>query len=107
MCVCAVLFRPTERDTSQSKDDRQEDDCEWTVTLQPHTESVDAVMALPLVQPLTLDLGQQPIVGSLSSDASSQADSSTPPSSVPQVITRTIQIYTTGVALLQALTSFM
>lgn len=106
MCVCAVLFRPTERDSSQSKDDHQEDDCEWTVTLQPHTEGVDAVMALPLVQPLTLDLGQQPIAGSLSSDASSQADSSTPPSSVPQVITH-IVTYTTGAALLQALIYFM
>lgn len=79
-----VLFRPTDQDTSQTKDDHQEDDCEWTVTLQPHIENVDAVMALPLVQPLTLDLGQQPIAGSLSSDGSRQTDSSTPPS-VPQV----------------------
>ncbi|XP_044072292.1 uncharacterized protein si:ch211-67e16.4 [Siniperca chuatsi] len=80
-----VLFCSTERDTAQSKDDDQEDDCEWTITLQPHTEGVDAVVAPPPVQALTLDLGQQSAAGTLSPDGSTQADSSTLPSSAPQV----------------------
>ncbi|XP_073329458.1 uncharacterized protein [Pagrus major] len=81
-----VLFCPTERDTAQSKDDDQEDDdCEWTITLQPQIEGVDTVEAPPPVQALTLDPGQQPGAGSLFPEGSPQADSSTLPSSVPQV----------------------
>ncbi|XP_038577236.1 uncharacterized protein si:ch211-67e16.4 isoform X2 [Micropterus salmoides] len=80
-----VLFCSTDQDTAQRKDDDQEDDCEWTITLQPQTESVDAVMAPPPVQALTVDLGQQSAADSLSPNCSTQADSSTVPSSVSQV----------------------
>lgn len=76
---------PTERDTAQSNDDHQEDDCEWTITLQPHIAGVDADIAPPPVQALSLDPGQQPVARSLSPDGSPQADSSTLPSSAPQV----------------------
>ncbi|XP_076602421.1 uncharacterized protein LOC143330102 [Chaetodon auriga] len=80
-----VLFCPSEQDTVQNKHDNQEDDCEWTVTLQPHAEGVDAVTAPHLVQALTLDLGEHPVAGPLSADGSPEADSSTLPSSAPQV----------------------
>lgn len=83
--VCAVLFCPTERDTAQSKDDDQEDDCEWTITLQPHAEGVDAVVAPP--QALSLDPGPQSATGCPSPEGSTQADSSNLPSSAPQVTT--------------------
>ncbi|XP_070771159.1 uncharacterized protein [Enoplosus armatus] len=79
-----VLFCPTERDAAQSKDDDQEDDCEWTISLQPHTDGVDPVADPPPVQALTLDQGPQ-AAGSMSPDGSTQADSSTLPSSDPQV----------------------
>lgn len=80
-----VLFCPTEQVIAQSKDDDQEEDCEWTITLQPHTEGVDPVVAPSPVQTLTLDPGQQPVAGLFSPDGSLQADSSTLPSSAPQV----------------------
>ncbi|XP_042350084.1 uncharacterized protein si:ch211-67e16.4 isoform X2 [Plectropomus leopardus] len=80
-----VLFCPAEQDTAQSKDDDQDDDCEWTITLQPHTESVDAAMVPPVELALTLDPGQQSAASSMSPDGSTQADSSTLPSSAPQV----------------------
>ncbi|XP_070831832.1 uncharacterized protein [Chaetodon trifascialis] len=76
-----VLFCPSEQD----KHDNQEDDCEWTVTLQPHAEGVEAVTAPHPVQTLTLDLGEHPVAGSLSADGSPEAVSSTLPSSAPQV----------------------
>lgn len=91
--VCAVLFCPSEQDTAQSKDDDQEDDCEWTITLQPHIEGVDAIAAPPPVQALTLDLGQQLADGSQSPGGSTQADSSTLPSCAPEVTTH-MQSYT-------------
>ncbi|KAK9537258.1 hypothetical protein VZT92_004891 [Zoarces viviparus] len=78
----AVFFCPAERDTAQSK--AEEDDCEWTITLPPHTEGVDAVSAPP-VRALTLDPGQQSAAGSWSPDGSTQADSSTLRHSAPQV----------------------
>ncbi|XP_028447245.1 uncharacterized protein si:ch211-67e16.4 [Perca flavescens] len=79
----SILFCPAEQDTAQSKD--QEDDCEWTVTLQPHTEGVDAAEVPPTVQALTLDPSQQSAAGPLSPYGSTQADSSTLTSSAPQV----------------------
>ncbi|XP_031729853.1 uncharacterized protein LOC116398017 [Anarrhichthys ocellatus] len=88
----AVFFCPAERDTAQSK--AEEDDCEWTITLPPHTEGVDAVQAPPVQAPpvrappvraLTLDPGQQSAAGSWSPDGSTQADSSTLLHSAPQV----------------------
>ncbi|XP_068590303.1 pinin [Cebidichthys violaceus] len=78
----AVLFCPAERDTAQSKD--EEDDCEWTVSLPPHTEGVDAASAPP-VRTLSLDPGQQSAAGSRSTDGSTQADSSTLLHSAAQV----------------------
>ncbi|XP_075967108.1 uncharacterized protein LOC142970634 [Anarhichas minor] len=93
----AVFFCPAERDTAQSK--AEEDDCEWTITLPPHTEGVDTVSAPPVQAPpvrappvrappvraLTLDPGQQSAAGSWSPDGSTQADSSTLLHSAPQV----------------------
>ncbi|KAL7385601.1 hypothetical protein ABVT39_024934 [Epinephelus coioides] len=78
-----VLFCPAEQDTAQSKDEDQEDDCEWTITLQPHTGDVDDVVVPAPVQTLTLDPGQQSAAGFASPDGSTQADSSTLPSSAP------------------------
>lgn len=84
--VCAVLFCPTEQDKAQCKDDDQEDDdCEWTISLQPQIEGVDTVEAPSPVQAQTLDPGQQPGAGSLFPEGSPQADSSTLHSSAPQV----------------------
>ncbi|XP_051259580.1 uncharacterized protein si:ch211-67e16.4 isoform X2 [Dicentrarchus labrax] len=72
--------------TAQSKDDDQQGDCEWAVTLQPHAEGTDAVPTPPAFEVLTLDPGeQQPVACSLTPDVSPQADSSTLPSSAPQV----------------------
>ncbi|XP_018516204.1 uncharacterized protein si:ch211-67e16.4 isoform X2 [Lates calcarifer] len=48
-------------------------------------ESMDAVVAPPPVQALTLDPGRQSVAGPMSPDGSIQADSSTLPSSAPQV----------------------
>ncbi|XP_040004549.1 uncharacterized protein si:ch211-67e16.4 isoform X2 [Xiphias gladius] len=59
-----VLFCPSERDT---------------------VESVNTAVAPPSVQALTLDPGQQLAAGPLSPDGSNQADSSTLPSTAPQV----------------------
>ncbi|XP_010746040.3 uncharacterized protein si:ch211-67e16.4 isoform X1 [Larimichthys crocea] len=83
-----VLFCPTEQDTAQSsKDDSQEeDDCEWTISVQPHAEDVDAVVTSPPVKAPTVDPGQQPLADSLSPDGSPQADSSTLPSSASQQV---------------------
>nr|XP_046260387.1 uncharacterized protein si:ch211-67e16.4 isoform X2 [Scatophagus argus] len=80
-----VLYCPTEEDTAQSKENVQEDDCEWTITLQPHTEGVEAVVAPPPVHAMTVDVRQQPVAGSLSLDGSSEDRSSTLPSSDPKV----------------------
>lgn len=84
--VCAVLFCPTERDEAQNKeDDQEDDDCEWTISLQPQIEAVDTIEAPPPVQAQTLDPCQQPGAGLLFLEGSPQADSSTLPSSAPQV----------------------
>ncbi|KAK2905696.1 uncharacterized protein si:ch211-67e16.4 [Channa argus] len=79
-----VSFCATEPDTAKSKDEDQ-DDCEWTIALQPHTEVMDTVGAPPLVDNLNLDPGQQPAAGSLSLDGSTRADNSTLPSTAPQI----------------------
>ncbi|XP_049904592.1 uncharacterized protein si:ch211-67e16.4 isoform X2 [Epinephelus moara] len=79
------LDSSTEQDTAQSKDEDQEDDCEWTITLQPHTGDVDDVVVPAPVQTLTLDPGQQSAAGFASPDGSTQADSSTLPSAPLQV----------------------
>ncbi|KAG8000870.1 hypothetical protein GBF38_018142 [Nibea albiflora] len=83
-----VLFCPKEQDIAQSsKDDSpEEDDCEWTITLQPHTEDMDAVVTPPPVKAPTVDPGQQPVDDSLSPDGAPQADSSTLPSSASQQV---------------------
>lgn len=84
--VCAVLFCPTERDEAQNKgDDQEEDDCEWTISLQPQMEVMETIEAPLPVQAQTLDPCQQPDAGSLFPEGSPQADSSTLPSSAPQV----------------------
>ncbi|XP_054870949.1 uncharacterized protein si:ch211-67e16.4 [Amphiprion ocellaris] len=73
----SVLFCPA--DPVESKDVDLDDECDWTITLQPQTEAVDAVVAPPPVHTPTLDGGQQ------SPDRLTQADSSTLPSTGPQV----------------------
>ncbi|XP_041806188.1 uncharacterized protein si:ch211-67e16.4 [Chelmon rostratus] len=80
-----VLFCPSEQDTVQSKYDDQEDDCEWTITLQHHAEGADAATDAHPVQALTLGPGEQPVAGLLSADGSPEADSSTLLYSAPQV----------------------
>ncbi|CAK6967622.1 myb-like protein Q [Scomber scombrus] len=76
----------TEQDISASKNEEQEDDCEWTIAVQTHTESMDAVVdPPPHVKAPTLETGQQSDAGSLSPDGSTQADSSTLPFSNLQV----------------------
>lgn len=105
--VCAVLFCPSEQDTVQSKYDDQEDDCEWTITLQHHAEGADAATDAHPVQALTLGPGEQPVAGLLSADGSPEADSSTLLYSAPQVTTHTIHTHPTEVALLCALTSLV
>lgn len=77
----SVFFCPA--DPAQSKDVDLDDECEWTITLQPQTEAVDAAVAPPPVQTPTSDGGQQ--AGSASPDRLTQADSSTLPSAGPQV----------------------
>ncbi|XP_008284176.1 pinin-like [Stegastes partitus] len=72
-------------DPVQGTDVDLDDECEWTITLQPQTEAVDAAVAPPPVQPPTLDEGQQSAAGSVSPDRPTQADSSTLPSTAPQV----------------------
>lgn len=86
-----VLFCPAEQDTAQSKDEDQEDDCEWTITLQPHTGDVDDVVVPAPVQTLTLDPGQQSVAGFASPNGSTQADSSTLPSSAPLQVKQEVQ----------------
>ncbi|XP_034534957.1 uncharacterized protein si:ch211-67e16.4 isoform X2 [Notolabrus celidotus] len=73
-----VLFSPVEQEATQSPDDDQEEDCEWSIATEPHTDAVDSVEDPPQVQTLTLDSGQP-------SESSIQADCSTPHSSAPQV----------------------
>lgn len=86
VCGCAVFLCPVEQHTAQRKDDDpEEEDCEWTFSLQPHTEAVDAVVAPPPSQAVTADVGQVPVAGTVSADGSPQDDSSKLPSSVPQV----------------------
>lgn len=89
MSLSAVLFCPTEPDTAKNMDNQ--DDCEWTITLQPHSEGVDTSVAPPHVESLNLVPGQQPEDGSLFPDSATQADSSLLPPSAPQVTTH---IYT-------------
>ncbi|KAF7642744.1 hypothetical protein LDENG_00251600 [Lucifuga dentata] len=73
----------TERDATQSRED--EDDCEWTVTLQRHTEAVDTDLTPPSVQSPPPEQSHQSGSVPLSPGSSTQADSSRVPSAVPQV----------------------
>ncbi|XP_033984874.1 uncharacterized protein si:ch211-67e16.4 isoform X2 [Trematomus bernacchii] len=75
----STVFFPVERHVAHSKD--QENDCKWTVTLQPHSEGGDAHLVPPPVQALE----QQSAAGSPSPHVSTQADSSTLHSSASQV----------------------
>nr|XP_040056797.1 uncharacterized protein si:ch211-67e16.4 isoform X1 [Gasterosteus aculeatus aculeatus]XP_040056798.1 uncharacterized protein si:ch211-67e16.4 isoform X1 [Gasterosteus aculeatus aculeatus] len=77
-----ALFCPAERDTAQSNE--QKGDSKWSFHLPPHAEGSDAA-ATPPVRPVSLDPGQHSANGSPSHDGSAQADSSTLPSSAPQV----------------------
>lgn len=85
MPLFSVLFCPTEPDAAKSRDNQ--DDCEWTITLQPHMEGVDTAVAPPPVETFTLGSGQLSAAGSLFPDGATQADSSTLPPSDPQVTT--------------------
>ncbi|XP_074551230.1 uncharacterized protein LOC141808498 isoform X2 [Halichoeres trimaculatus] len=79
------LFCPMEQEAAQSQEDSQGEDCQWTIALEPQTETVDTVSDPLHVQTLTLDLGHQTSPVSLSPEGSTLADSSTVPSSAPQV----------------------
>ncbi|KAJ4921167.1 hypothetical protein JOQ06_022275, partial [Pogonophryne albipinna] len=67
----STVFFPVERHVAHSQD--QENDCKWSVTLQPHSEGGDAHLVPPPVQALE----QQSAAGSPSPHVSTQADSST------------------------------
>ncbi|KAM9851393.1 uncharacterized protein ACBR49_006679 isoform 2-T2 [Aulostomus maculatus] len=71
------LDSSTEQDIALSKDEEREDDCEWTITVQPHTECMEPVMAPPPAQALTHELGQQSAADSLFPDVSAPVDTST------------------------------
>ncbi|XP_072253676.1 uncharacterized protein [Leuresthes tenuis] len=83
--ACTVLFCPTQRDAAQRKDDNQEDECKWSVTVRAPTVSMDAAVAPPPFQPLGVDAGQHSASVSLSPRVSTQADSSMLPSSALEV----------------------
>ncbi|XP_037344027.2 uncharacterized protein si:ch211-67e16.4 [Pungitius pungitius] len=74
-----ALFCPAERDAARSID--QEGDGKWTFHLAPPAPGRDAAAA----PPVSLDPEQRSADGSPSHDGSAQADSSTLPSSAPQV----------------------
>ncbi|KAM4608535.1 uncharacterized protein ACJ7VT_014482 isoform 2-T2 [Polymixia lowei] len=72
------LSCPADRGTAtHSKEEEEEDDCEWTISLQPHTETVDTAPG-PSSAP-----GPSAALGPQSPDRSIQADSSTLPSRTP------------------------
>lgn len=81
----SVLVCCTEQDIAESKAGDQEADCEWTITLPPHAEGLDTALAPPPVQELTSDPGRLSASGLPSPDGSTQAGSSTLPSSAVQV----------------------
>lgn len=81
-----VLFSPVEQEVAQSQEDDQEEDCEWTIALEPQTETVDTVSDPLLAQTLSLDSGHQSCPISLSPEGSTSAVSSSLPSSAPQAV---------------------
>lgn len=80
----AVSFCATEPRTANKTEDDQ-DDCEWTITLQPHADVMDTVVAPPPAETLNPASEQQLATGSLSLDGSSRADGSMLPSTAPQI----------------------
>lgn len=86
-----VLFCSSERDAAQRMEERLEDDCEWTVALQPHAERVDAAAAPPPIRAALDAAGQQAAEGPRPPGVSTGADSSALPSSGPQVTTQVKQ----------------
>lgn len=71
------------QDLSVHKKEEQED--EWTITVQPPTEGVDAAVAMSSIQAITFEPGQQSNTVSLNPEHSTHADSSTLPPSPPRV----------------------
>lgn len=78
-----ALNRPMNQDLSVHKKEEQED--EWTITVQPPTEGVDAAVAMSSIQAITFEPGQQSNTVSLNPEHSTHADSSTLPPSPPRV----------------------
>ncbi|XP_041856984.1 uncharacterized protein si:ch211-67e16.4 [Melanotaenia boesemani] len=81
----SVLFCPSEPDPAQRRGVEREDECEWTVTVLPHEDDLDAAAAPPPGPAQTVAAGQQSTPASLSPDVSALADSSMLPSSAAQV----------------------
>ena len=80
------MLCPVEQHTVQRKDDDpEEEDCEWTFSLQPHTQAVDEDLAPPPAQGVTADVGPALVAGTVAADDSCEDDSSKLPSSLPQV----------------------
>ncbi|XP_071400242.1 uncharacterized protein [Centroberyx affinis] len=79
-----------ERGAAQRKEE-EEDECEWTISFQPHTEDVDPALAPPTAVAPPPALPLEPEQASLSPDESTQADSSTLLSTTPQVKQEEVQ----------------
>lgn len=79
-----------EQEAAQSQEEDQEEDCEWTIAVEPQTEAVDTVSDPLRVQTLTLDSGQQSSPVSPSPESFIPTVSSSLPSSAPQVIMNTL-----------------
>ncbi|XP_069010540.1 uncharacterized protein [Embiotoca jacksoni] len=74
-----------ERSREASGRDVNQQGEEWPVTLLPHSEGVEALVAPPPLRALPLEAGQRPVASSPSSRGSAQAHSPTLPPSAPQV----------------------
>ncbi|XP_078142363.1 uncharacterized protein LOC139911777 isoform X2 [Centroberyx gerrardi] len=79
-----------ERGAAQRKEE-EEDECEWTISFQPHTEDVDPALAPPTAVAPPPAPPLEPEQASLSPDESTQADSSTLLSTAPQVKQEEVQ----------------
>ncbi|XP_071755495.2 uncharacterized protein LOC139911777 isoform X1 [Centroberyx gerrardi] len=88
--VSLSLETSAERGAAQRKEE-EEDECEWTISFQPHTEDVDPALAPPTAVAPPPAPPLEPEQASLSPDESTQADSSTLLSTAPQVKQEEVQ----------------
>uniref|UniRef100_UPI003AAEBF6E uncharacterized protein n=1 Tax=Centroberyx gerrardi TaxID=166262 RepID=UPI003AAEBF6E len=88
--VSLSLETSAERGAAQRKEE-EEDECEWTISFQPHTEDADPALAPPTAVAPPPAPPLEPEQASLSPDESTQADSSTLLSTAPQVKQEEVQ----------------